>query len=184
MAATPSNMMPLGAQAPSFKLPDTISGKIISLDEITPEKALVIMFICNHCPYVLHIIDKFAEIGRTYQEKGVKFVAISSNDVVQYPQDGPEKMKDFAKAHGFTFPYLFDESQDVAKIYMAACTPDLYVFNASLECVYRGQFDESRPKNDIPVSGNHLLNALDATIAGEKVDPDQKPSLGCNIKWK
>jgi len=184
MAATPSAMMPLGTTAPDFTLPDTVSGKNISLGTIKGEKATLVMFICNHCPYVLHINDELVRMAEEYQPLGVSFIAISSNDVINYPQDGPDLMKIHAVKSGFTFPYLYDESQEVAKSYDAACTPDLFVFDRDLKCVYRGQFDASRPKNDIPVTGKDLRLALDAVISGKKVQEMQIPSIGCNIKWK
>lgn len=176
-------MLPLGTQAPSFSLPDTLSGDTISLDQFRG-KPLVVMFICNHCPYVIHIQDKLVELVKKYQKKDVNFVAISSNDVTNYPQDAPEKMKERAQQLDFTFPYLYDESQEVAKAYMAACTPDFYVFNNQLACVYRGRMDGSTPGNNVPVTGADLSTALDQLLAGETVFADQLPSMGCNIKWK
>ena len=184
MAATPSTMMPLGTRAPDFSLPDTISGKTRSLSELKGKNATLVIFICNHCPYVLHINDELVRIAGKYQPKGVSIIAISSNDVVNYPQDSPELMKELAENVGYTFPYLYDESQDVARAYDAACTPDPFLFDANLKCVYRGQLDSSRPKNDIPVTGEDLRNALDALLAGEPVPAHQIPSIGCNIKWK
>jgi len=183
MAKTPSNMIPLGTQAPDFTLPEPATGKELRLLDIKSKKATVIMFICNHCPFVLHIIDTLADVANTYQEKGIKFVAINSNDVTHYPDDSPENMISFAKAHHLNFPYLFDESQCVAKAYDAACTPDFYVFDNLLHLVYRGQFDESTPGNEIPTTGNSLKRALDAILSGDKVNELQKPSVGCNIKW-
>ncbi len=184
MAATPSTMLELGTIAPEFKLHDTISNKELSLHELKSDKATVVMFICNHCPYVVHILDKLVEVGKEYQLKGISFVAISSNDVVNYPEDSPEKMKELAGKKDFPFPYLYDETQDVAKVYRAACTPDLFLFDKNLKLIYRGQFDDSRPGNDIPPSGNDLKNALDNILDGKDVDPNQIPSIGCNIKWK
>lgn len=184
MAATPSTMMPLGTIAPAFTLPDTVSGKMLSLSELQGAQATVVMFICNHCPYVLHVNDELVKIAEEYQPKGVFFIAISSNDVVNYPQDSPDLMKVHAAKSGYTFPYLYDESQDVARAYDAACTPDLYLFDQDLKCVYRGQLDDSRPKNDIPVTGKDLRAALDAILAGTTVPERQIPSIGCNIKWK
>jgi peroxiredoxin len=184
MAATPSTMMPLGTTAPSFTLPDTVSGKILSLSELKGTHATLVMFICNHCPYVLHVNEELVEIAREYQPKGVSFIAISSNDVDNYPQDSPELMKVQAEKVGYTFPYLYDETQDVARAYDAACTPDLYLFDRELKCVYRGQLDDSRPKNDIPVTGKDIRAALDAVLAGKPVSERQIPSIGCNIKWK
>lgn len=184
MAATPSAMVELGTKAPDFNLPDTISGKQISLDEIKSDKATVVMFICNHCPYVIHIIDELSEVVKEYQKKGVNFAAISSNDIVNYPQDSPERMKEFAEAHKFSFPYLFDETQEVAKAYKAECTPDIFVYDKDMKLVYRGQFDDSRPSLSKPVTGKDLTAALDAILEGRPVDENQIPSIGCNIKWK
>lgn len=184
MAATPSTMMPLGTTAPDFSLPDTISGKTLSLSELRGKNATLVMFICNHCPYVLHINDELVRIAKEYEPKGVSLVAINSNDVVNYPQDRPELMKELAENVGYTFPYLYDESQNVARAYGAACTPDPFLFDADLKCIYRGQLDESRPNNDIPVTGKDLRNALNALLAGEPVSENQVPSIGCNIKWK
>jgi len=183
MAATPSTMMPLGTIAPTFELPDTVSGKVMSLSELKGEKATLVMFICNHCPYVLHINDELVRIANDYQPKGVFFIAISSNDAVNYPQDGPELMKVQAEKVGYPFPYLYDESQDVAKAYDAACTPDLFLFDGELKCVYRGQFDNSRPNTNLPVTGKDLRIALDNLLSGEKISEQQIPSIGCNIKW-
>lgn len=184
MALTESNMLQLGTKAPEFTLPDTVSGDEISLDQIASDKATVVMFICNHCPYVIHVNEEIVNVARDYQAKGVSFVAISSNDVDNYPQDGPEKMKIHAEKEGYTFPYLYDESQDVAKAYDAACTPDFYVFDGERQLVYRGRLDESRPKSDIPLTGKDLRQALDAALAGQPVPEKQYPSAGCNIKWK
>ncbi|MDH4224264.1 MAG: thioredoxin family protein [Deltaproteobacteria bacterium] len=184
MAAMSSTMLPLGTPAPDFTLPDTVSGKMVSLSEIKSPVATVVMFICNHCPYVVHVRDELARAARDYQPKGVRFAAISSNDVEKYPEDSPDKMKLFAKESGFDFPYLYDESQDVARAYRAACTPDLFVFDGGLKLVYRGQLDGARPKNDIPVTGEDLRRALDSIVSGHPVDPNQVASIGCGIKWK
>jgi thiol-disulfide isomerase/thioredoxin len=184
MAATPSVMMPLGTVAPPFELRDTVSGKQLSLVNLQGEKGTLIMFICNHCPYVLHVNDELVRMAKTYQEKGISFVAISSNDVENYPQDGPELMKVQAKKVGYPFPYLYDETQEIAKAYDAACTPDFFLFDANLKCVYRGQLDGSRPKNDIPVSGKDMRFALDCLLENKKNTTTQIPSIGCNIKWK
>lgn len=184
MAATPSTMLPLGTAAPDFSLPDTLSGNVINLADYRSDKATVIMFICNHCPYVKHVQHELVNVANDYQPKGVVFMAISSNDIDAYPEDAPDKMQEFAETVGFSFPYLFDETQEVAKAYAAACTPDLYVFDNDLKCVYRGQLDDSRPRNDVPVTGKDLRSALDAILAGEQPDPNQKPSMGCNIKWR
>ena len=183
MAVT-SNMIDLGTEAPGFELEDTLTGHKIDLHRIASDQANVIMFICNHCPYVKHVIDEVVNIAQEYQEKGVTFVAISSNDTEQYPEDAPDKMNEFAEAHDFSFPYLYDKTQEVAKAYDAACTPDFYVFDGNLKLVYRGQLDDSRPKNDNPVNGKDLRNALNNLLNGMPVNPNQKPSVGCNIKWK
>lgn len=184
MAQTPSNMLPLGTVAPDFSLLDTVSGKTVSLQNLKSDKATLVMFICNHCPFVKHIKDELAALGRDYQPKGVSIIAISSNDIENYPQDGPDKMTETAKEWDFTFPYLYDESQEVAQAYDAACTPDFYLFDGELKCVYRGQLDDSRPSSEIPVSGKDLRAALDALLIGGTISEDQKPSMGCNIKWK
>ncbi|MFN3852271.1 MAG: thioredoxin family protein [Spirosomataceae bacterium] len=186
MARTESNMLPLGTIAPDFKLKDTISGKDLSLDDLKSEKATVIMFICNHCPYVIHVMPEIIRIANEFQPNGVSFIAISSNDVVAYPQDGPEAMTEFAKQWGFTFPYLYDETQEIAKAYDAACTPDFYVFDSRTKLAYRGRLDESRPReeNPKPLTGKDLRGALNAVLGGGMVSEIQFPSLGCNIKWK
>ncbi len=183
MARTPSTMLKLGTAAPHFALPEPATGKIVSVDKFAGQP-LVVAFICNHCPYVRHIITQFTAVARRYQEKGITFVAISSNDIQGYPDDSPEKMIEFGREHGFTFHYLYDESQTVAKSYHAACTPDLYLFDATHHLVYRGQFDDARPRSDAPVTGHDLIAAMDALLAGKSIPADQKPSLGCNIKWK
>ncbi|MBI1880238.1 MAG: thioredoxin family protein [Chloroflexi bacterium] len=184
MAATPSTMIALGTVAPSFTLPDTVSGKEMSLTDLKSDRARVIMFICNHCPYVKHVQRQLVQLARDYQPKGVSFVAISSNDVAQYPEDGPGPMKELAERLEFPFPYLYDETQDVARAYQAACTPDIYVFDKHLQLTYRGQLDDSRPSNPIPVTGTNVRLALDNILAGQPVSPAQKPSVGCSIKWK
>ncbi len=184
MAFTESNMLPLGTEAPDFTLPDTISGAMVSLDGIASDKATVIMFLCNHCPYVIHVNPEIVRVAKDYQSKGVSFVGISSNDVENYPQDGPEEMKMLAKKVGYTFPYLYDETQEVARAYDAACTPDFYVFDGDLKLVYRGRLDDARPKNENPLTGKDLRAALDAVLADEPVSEVQYPSGGCNIKWK
>jgi thiol-disulfide isomerase/thioredoxin len=184
MAATPSAMMPLGTSAPPFDLPDTVTGHQLSLDMLKGDKATLVMFLCNHCPYVLHINDELVKVAKQYQPLGVSFITISSNDVLNYPQDGPDLMKIHAEKSGYTFPYLYDESQDVARAYDAACTPDLFLFDHDLKCFYRGQFDGSRPKNDVPVTGKDLRHALEAVISGQMPPEVQVPSIGCNIKWK
>jgi len=184
MAATPSVMTPLGSKAPDFKLPDTISGNHVSLQDVKGKKATVVMFICNHCPYVKHVNPALVKIARELKSGDVSFVAISSNDIKQYPEDGPQQMKVTAKQGGYTFPYLYDETQEVARAYDAACTPDFFVYDSDLALAYRGQFDDSRPGNNIPVTGSDLRKAIETLVAGKQVSPKQKPSIGCNIKWK
>lgn len=182
--ATPSTMLPLGTKAPEFTLPDTLSGATVSFPELKSDKANVVMFICNHCPYVKHVQTELVMLAKDYQPRGVAFFAISSNDVAQYPDDSPEKMKEVAEKYSFPFPYLYDETQEVARAYKAACTPDFFIFDRELKLVYRGQLDDSRPGNNIPVTGKDVRTALEAILAGEQPDPDQNPSMGCNIKWK
>lgn len=185
MARTLSTMLPLGTIAPDFILLDTVSGKRRSLQELKSDKATVIMFICNHCPFVKHIQTQLVKVAEHYSKQGIHFIAISANDPIEYPQDAPDQMTLTAQSLGFPFPYLFDETQSIAKAYQAACTPDFYVFDKELACVYRGQFDDSMPGNDIPVSGRSLSQALDALLAGENIpEEEQKPSMGCNIKWR
>ncbi|WP_422355016.1 thioredoxin family protein [Roseivirga pacifica] len=184
MARTPSNMLPLGTQAPDFSLFDTISGKTVSLNELKSDKATVVMFICNHCPFVKHVDVGIVALAKDYQTKGVAFIAISSNDVQNYPQDGPDLMKEEAEKVGYSFPYLYDETQDVAKAYDAACTPDFYIFDAEMKCAYRGQLDGSRPGNGVPVTGSDMRAVLDEILDGKPVSAQQIPSLGCNIKWR
>jgi peroxiredoxin len=183
MARTPSTMLELGTRAPAFSLPEPATGKTVSLADFAG-RPLLVVFICNHCPYVLHIADKLAEVARTFQQSDVEFVAINSNDVANYPDDSPEKMPAMSARYGFTFPYLFDESQEVAKTYRAACTPDFFLFDADHKLAYRGQFDDARPRNDEPVTGNDLSDAIKALLANLPPLEEQKPSLGCNIKWK
>lgn len=177
-------MLPLGHIAPSFSLPDVGSGNIVTLEEIKSDIATVIVFTCNHCPYVKHIQEGFIKLVEEYQPKGISFVAINSNDVVNYPEDSPEKMKEVADEYNYTFPYLFDETQKVAKAYDAACTPDFYIFNKDLRCVYRGQLDRSRPGSDVPVTGESIRAALDSILSDSPITVEQRPSSGCNIKWK
>ncbi|HUH29244.1 thioredoxin family protein [Gelidibacter sp.] len=184
MAQTPSNMLPLGTKAPFFELMDTVSDEKLTLDDCKGLKGTVIMFICNHCPFVIHVNSKLVQLAKEYKSRGIDFVAISSNDIEKYPQDGPEFMKKTAIDQGYIFPYLYDQTQEVAKAYNAACTPDFYVFDAHLELVYRGQLDGSRPGNDIPVTGEDISNALDALLENQPISQDQKPSIGCNIKWR
>lgn len=180
MSATPSTMLELGTEAPDFTLP-SVNGGNLSLSYADQSKGFVVMFICNHCPYVLHIEDELVKVANKYIARGIGFIAISSNDVEKYPQDSPEKMAE----KDYPFPYLYDEDQQVAKAYKAACTPDLFVFDENRKLVYRGQFDDSRPKKDIPVTGNDLRKALDAVLTGKTIpEKDQIPSIGCNIKWK
>jgi peroxiredoxin len=184
MALTESNMLELGTVAPDFTLPDTVSGKDLSLDQINSDKATVIMFLCNHCPYVIHVNPEIARLAEDYQSQGVAFIGISSNDVERYPDDAPDKMTLFARENGYTFPYLYDESQDVARAYDAACTPDFYVFDGAMVLVYRGRLDASRPGNQEPLNGADLRAALDAVLQGEPVAEVQYPSAGCGLKWK
>ncbi len=183
MALTPSTMLPLGTQALNFRLPDT-EGKVVALDDFRDAPALLVVFLCNHCPYVKHIRQELARLAKDYQRRGVAVVGINSNDAAGYPDDRPEMMVKEKAEIGYTFPYLYDESQEVAKAYQAACTPDFYVFDRERKLVYRGQMDGSRPGNTIPVTGQDLRSALDAVLAGRPVSPEQRPSLGCNIKWK
>ena len=182
MAAVNSTMLPLGTAAPDFRLPDT-DGKTVSLSDLQG-KPLLVAFICNHCPYVKHIRAALAQLARDYQPRGAAIVGISANDVANYPEDSPANMKAEAKEAGYVFPYLYDDSQAVAKAYRAACTPDFFLFDKNQRLVYRGQFDDSRPGNGIPVTGKDLRAALDAVLAGKPVPTKQKPSIGCNIKWK
>ncbi|MDW7680396.1 MAG: thioredoxin family protein [bacterium] len=185
MARTESTMiMPLGTTAPDFQLPDVISGEVKALKELKSDKATVVMFICNHCPFVKHIRLELVKLTNEYIRLGISFVAINSNDVEKYPEDSPENMKAMAEEFGFQFPYLFDETQKVATAYYAACTPDFYIFDKQLKCVYRGQFDDSRPENRVSVTGRDIRDALNSILSGKPVDSNQKPSIGCNIKWK
>jgi thiol-disulfide isomerase/thioredoxin len=184
MAATESTMLGLGTPAPDFQLPDVVSGKTIRLETFTGKKGLLVMFICPHCPYVKHVKDELSRLGKDYAAKPLGIVAISSNDAVQYPDDAPDGLRAMAKELAFTFPYCYDETQAAAKAYQAACTPDFYVFDETRKLVYRGQLDDSRPGNGIPVTGGDLRAAIDAVLAGRPVNPRQKPSIGCNIKWK
>ena len=183
MVAVPSTMLALGTGAPGFALPDT-EGRTVSLADFDGAPALLVMFICNHCPYVQHVRAELARVGSDYGPRGVAIVGISSNDVALYPDDGPEAMREEKKRAGYTFPYLYDERQAVALAYRAACTTDLFLFDRERRLAYRGQLDDSRPKNDVPVTGRDLRAALDAVLAGLPVPEPQKPSIGCNIKWK
>ncbi|HLT33636.1 MAG TPA: thioredoxin family protein [Aquaticitalea sp.] len=184
MAQTASTMLALGTKAPDFKLLDTVTGDNLGLEDCMGLKGTVIMFICNHCPFVKHVNAQLVRMAKDYKSKGINFVAISSNDVDNYPQDGPDKMNETAKNEGYIFPYLYDASQQIAKSYKAACTPDFYVFDEQLTLVYRGQLDDSRPGNGKPVDGKDIRNALNALLDKRPVNPEQKPSMGCNIKWK
>jgi len=183
MVETRSNMLALGTRAPDFQLPD-INGRMIGLADFAGAPAVLVIFMCNHCPYVIHVREKLAELAKEYQSRGVAVVAINSNDVENYPDDSPEKMKQDAEKFGYTFAYLFDETQQVARDYQAACTPDFFLFDAECKLVYRGQMDDSRPGSEIPVTGADLRTAMDAVLQGQPVATDQKPSMGCNIKWK
>lgn len=184
MAATPSTMVSLGTPAPTFTLSDVVSGETISLPQQKGNVATVIMFICNHCPYVKHINQALVKLANDYRHNGVSFMAISSNDAIKYPDDGPEKMKEVAIHLGYPFPYLYDETQQVARAFDAACTPDFFVYDRDLKLAYRGQFDDSRPGNSTAATGNDLRQALDCLLAYKPVSPQQKASMGCNIKWK
>lgn len=185
MAATPSNMMPLGTKAPDFNLPDTVSGAMCSLQSLQGDNGTLVMFICNHCPYVIHVKDQLIDIAKHYALKGINTIAISSNDIENYPQDAPDKMQQMMAEWGNPFAaYLYDETQEVAKAYQAACTPDIYLFDADLACVYRGRLDAATPKNEEPLTGADLRKALDALLSGEPISNEQIPSIGCNIKWK
>ncbi len=183
MSRTASTMLPLGTLAPEFSLYDTVSDKTLDLNAIKGNMGTLIMFICNHCPFVVHVNPEISAMAKEFQAKGIGFIAISSNDVTNYPQDAPHLMKKKAKEAGYSFPYLYDESQEVAKAYDAACTPDFYLFDGNLKLVYRGQMDDSRPENGIPVSGFDLRKAMNALLNKEEIDSKQKPSIGCNIKW-
>jgi peroxiredoxin len=184
MALTPSVMLPLGTPAPDFTLPDVVSGKSVSLSQFEGKKAVLVMFICRHCPYVKHVEKELARIGADYQARAVGVVAISSNDAANYPDDAPASLKQQATALNFAFPYCYDESQAVARAYQAACTPDFFLFDAGLKLVYRGQLDDSRPGSGVPVTGRDLRAAVDAVLAGALPSGQQKPGMGCNIKWK
>lgn len=183
MVKTASTMLELGTSAPSFQLPDVVSGETVALADFQDKSALLVMFICQHCPFVKHVQDELARIGQDYVPQNVGIVAISSNSVQTHPQDGPEHLKQMAETLGFNFPLCYDETQDVAKAYTAACTPDFFLFDGDMKLVYRGQLDDSRPGNDKPVDGKDLRSAIAAILAGEPLPADQKPSIGCNIKW-
>ena len=183
MAAVETAQIPLGFIAPDFRLLDVVKNKEVELSELIGERATVVMFICNHCPYVKHIFDGLVQLGNDYLDESISFIAISSNDVINYPDDGPVKMKELAIRLNFPFPYLYDDTQNVAKAYHAECTPDFSIFDKDAKCVYRGQLDDSRPGNEIPVTGNDIRMALDAMCQGINVNTHQKPSIGCSIKW-
>ncbi len=184
MALTPSTMLPIGTKAPDFTLPDVVSGTMTSLATFAGKPALLVMFICRHCPYVVHVRQELARLGKDYAGKAIGIVAISANDAVGYPDDAPEQLKAMAQEIGFTFPFCYDESQQTAKAYTAACTPDFFLFDAQRRLVYRGQLDDSRPGNGKPLNGKDLRAAIDAVLTGKPVNPTQQPSIGCNIKWK
>ena len=184
MALTPSTMLPLGTPAPGFSLIDVVSGQKKSLSDFSKKKGLLVMFLCRHCPYVQHVKKELARLGKDYAARDVALVAISSNDARNYPDDRPEKLKEMAEEEGFNFPFLYDETQEVAKAYTAACTPDFFLFGPDRKLVYRGELDDSRPGNYKPLTGKELRKALDALLADRKIPAEQKPSLGCNIKWK
>jgi peroxiredoxin len=184
MARVNSTMVALGTKAPDFILPDTISGNNISLNNIKGNVGTVIMFICNHCPFVVHVNSELIRLANDYKNKGIGFVAISANDVVTHPGDAPDKMKENALKLGYPFPYCYDETQETAKAYDAACTPDFFIYNNNLELVYRGQLDDSRPGNEIPVTGKDIRQALDCLLSNQPVSEFQRPSIGCNVKWK
>ena len=184
MARTPSTMLSLGTKAPEFNLPDTVSGKTISLNDFSDRQGLLVMFICQHCPFVIHVKSELAKLGEDYLPKNLGIVAISSNDLENYPEDSPEKLKAMAEEYSFNFPVCYDETQEVAKAYQAACTPDFFLFDRDLKLAYRGQLDDSRPSLDIPVTGKDLRDAIDSLLANKPIPEPQKPSLGCNIKWK
>lgn len=179
-----SKMVPLGSKALNFSLIDVISNRTVSLDDFRNGKPLLVMFICNHCPYVMHIIRKLVELTNEFIQRNVNVVAINPNDPLAYPEDSPEKMKEYAETFGYQFPYLFDDTQEVARAYDAACTPDFFLYDADLKLVYRGQFDSSRPGNNVPVTGEDLKRAVDCLLEGKSMDFEQKPSIGCSIKWK
>jgi thiol-disulfide isomerase/thioredoxin len=184
MVMTPSTMLELGTRIPAFELVDAVSGEMVTPDDFTDRHALLVMFICNHCPFVKHVLDELGRLGADYLPRGVGIVAINSNDADAYPQDAPPNMKRLAESEGWTYPFLFDETQDVAQAFRAACTPDFFLFDGGRQLAYRGQLDASRPGNDVPVSGRDLRAALDAVLSGHPCPSEQTPSVGCNIKWK
>ncbi|PYP83272.1 MAG: thioredoxin family protein [Blastocatellia bacterium AA13] len=184
MPETPSTMLALGTIAPDFTLPDVVSGETVSLNSFKSKKAFLVMFICPHCPFVKHVQNELARIGRDYEDSGLGIVAISSNDAEAFPDDAPPRLKEMAESLGFRFPFCYDEDQKAALSYQAACTPDFFLFDSSLKLVYRGQLDDSRPGNGVPVTGGDLRGAVDAALSDHAIDEHQKPSIGCNIKWK
>ena len=184
MARTPSTMLELGTKLPSFSLPDTVSGRTVTDQDVASRNGMLIMFICNHCPFVMHVLEEIGRVASDASAKEVGVAAISANDIESHPADAPDKMKELARKEGWSFPYLFDATQETAKAFRAACTPDFFLFDASGNLVYRGQLDDSRPGNDVPVNGKDLRAAIEAVVAGRAVAADQKPSIGCNIKWK
>lgn len=184
MSRTESTMLELGTPAPDFTLPDVVSGRTVSLNDFRDKKALLVMFICRHCPYVKHLQSELARLGTDYLDRSVGIVAISSNDAETYPDDAPDSLREMAQELGFTFPFCYDETQEVARAYHAACTPDFFVFDSQHKLIYRGQFDDSRRGNTTPVTGRDVRAALDAALDGRGVSPDQRPSIGCNIKWR
>lgn len=184
MSHTESTMLPLGTTAPDFELPDVVSGRKVKLGDFAGRKALLVMFICRHCPYVKHVQNELSNIGRHYEDKSLGIIAISSNDASAYPDDSPDNLKAMARELDFRFPYCYDEKQDVARAYAAACTPDFFLFDGNRRLVYRGQLDDSRPRNSVPVTGRDLRAAIDAALSNHAVDSNQKASLGCNIKWR
>lgn len=183
MVKTPSTMLPLGTELPPFELPEPAEGRVVSSGDLDTDRGLLVAFLCNHCPFVKHIADAFADFAREYGERGLAVVAVMSNDVAKHPGDRPEKMAEEVRTRGYTFPYLYDETQEVAKAFRAACTPDFFLFDGDGRLAYRGQFDASRPGNDVPVTGEDLRAAADAVLEGASPDEDQVPSVGCNIKW-
>ncbi len=183
MVLTPSTMLPLGTKAPDFTLPDVVSGNTISLGTFADKKALLVIFMCRHCPFVKHVQQELAKLGKDYQDESLGIVAISANDAEKYPDDAPASLKEMVQELGFNFPVCYDATQEVAKAYTAACTPDFFLFNQAQELVYRGQLDDSRPSNNLPLTGQDLRNAIFNVLADKPVNPDQKPSIGCNIKW-
>jgi thiol-disulfide isomerase/thioredoxin len=183
VAAVPSTMLPLGTPVPDFRLPDAVTGRDVSPADFADAKALLVMFICNHCPYVQHVMPELGRVARDYHDDGLAVIAINSNDLKAFPQDAPPAMKQLAEDQAWTFPFLMDESQEAAKAFRAACTPDFYLFDKHRRLIYRGQLDDSRPKSEVPVTGRDLRAAIEATLGGKEVSSDQKASMGCNIKW-